>query len=112
MVSLEVKGVGGFRMVMSYDNLNKAIPDSQVKKPCRPEGWDDKRFECLLKWAEKGDLFPFPTEDATTTYEAGADAMYTLLKDGKGISDGEGGYYKLTHWLKPRIATFSGWIKE
>ncbi len=78
----------------------------------------------MAEWRPKGWENPFPTTDKKwlnlltgygdwgATFEAGADAMMAALKEGAKIPDGEGGFYKLTHWLKRRKAEFSGILDE
>ena len=59
-----------------------------------------------LKKGQIGITDPFETRVLLlNAFEAGADAMLEGLRK-EGMPDGEGGVYKLTHWLKPEKAKF------
>ena len=68
----------------------------------RPEGWKEIK-DAIHDKINIDD--PYYEGEVDEGIEAGADAMLEGLKK-EGIPDGEGGVYRLTHWLKPEEAKF------
>ena len=110
---------GGGRVAAHSDNSDSR--EGVLKM--RPDGWEKEHPDPCAGCKDKvkpglGDLtsakfcLDLCTRDREySKFEAGADAMLEGLR-GDGIPDGKGGSYKLVHWLKPRKATFSGFMEE